>query len=408
VVPSKTSFMLTAAASGYTFTPQYVFTGKSVSGGKYTNSLDTGNLWGVNFRSGLPTPTNPEYRLYSLSAATTDPSTSISTATSGRAFAINNNSTIVGAKKPNIFMGFHAYLWYFASDNLITYRDLGTFVDPKDSTKQGDQSEAHGINNNGLIVGWSNKPNDTKKYPCYWNPKEGGVIQQLASPNSNTNEALALGVNNQGEIVGNTWFYPPDAMLWACYWHDVGALIMGLTSGTGSPRANRINDQGVAVGAIDNKAARWNQGTYVDLDPSGANSEAFAPPTPNFAAAVGQKSGQACFFSSPGNITMLGSLGGSSSTAYKVNNLGQIVGQATNSAGRGRAFIWDGNKGMRDLNSLVNEPDWVLNTAYDINDKGEIVGWGWYKGGYDFAFILRPMAKPAPAIVPTYELLLLY
>jgi probable HAF family extracellular repeat protein len=103
----------------------------------------------------------------------------------------------------------------------------------------------------------------------------------------------------------------------------------------------------------------------------------------------------------------LGSLGGSSSTAYKVNNLGQIVGQATNSAGRGRAFIWDRNKGMRDLNALVNEPDWVLNTAYDINEKGEIVGWGWYKGAYDFAFILRPMAKP-PAIVPTYELLLLY
>jgi probable HAF family extracellular repeat protein len=386
MVPSNTTFTLTATATGYTFTPQTVTTGESISGGRFTDSVITGNVWGVNFRSGLPTPVNPKYRLYSLAQSHT----------SCRAFAIGDihpRVPIVGAAK-TAQGAFHAFLWLINQDDLVSYQDLGTFpeADPMHPVLQ---SEAHGINNNGLVVGWSNKQNSNNKYPCYWNILGDKAIYQLATANANANAGQALGVNNKGEIVGTTWFYPPDAMLWACFWQNVGAAVSGLTAGTGSPRANRINDQSVSVGAIDNKAARWDQGIYSSLDPSGTNSEAFAPRTTNFPGAVGQKNGQACIFYSPDNIVMLGSLGGTSSTAYKVNNSGQIVGQATNSAGRGRAFIWDPQNGMQDLNALVNEPDWVLNTAYDINDRGEIVGWGYFQGIYDFAFILRPLKTAA-------------
>ncbi len=76
--------------------------------------------------------------------------------------------------------------------------------------------------------------------------------------------------------------------------------------------------------------------------------------------------------------------------ALGVNGQGQIVG-SSKFGSRSHAFIYDSQAGLRDLNTLLNEPDWELVTANDINDNGEIVGSGWYKCMIQFAYMLRPL-----------------
>jgi len=92
----------------------------------------------------------------------------------------------------------------------------------------------------------------------------------------------------------------------------------------------------------------------------------------------------------------LGTLGGSRSIGYGVNNLRQVVGVSSNSATdfSGRAFLHsDGN--MHDLNDLLHQDvgaGWYLYEARAINDTGQIVGIGSFNG-IQRAFLLNPISE---------------
>ena len=78
-------------------------------------------------------------------------------------------------------------------------------------------------------------------------------------------------------------------------------------------------------------------------------------------------------------ITDLGTLGGSSSTALSINASGQVVGWAQNASGNKRAFLWD--KGvMRDLGTLGGP----TSGAYDVNDSGQVVGWARFSTDFHY------------------------
>jgi probable HAF family extracellular repeat protein len=84
---------------------------------------------------------------------------------------------------------------------------------------------------------------------------------------------------------------------------------------------------------------------------------------------------QRAFLWQNGQVTDLGALGGLSSRAFAINNLGDVVGcYAIGSNGAEHAFVW--RKGtMTDLNSLIpTDSGWVLECAAAINDAGQIVG----------------------------------
>ena len=75
-------------------------------------------------------------------------------------------------------------------------------------------------------------------------------------------------------------------------------------------------------------------------------------------------------------ITDLGTLGGASTVAYAVNNLGQVVGSSGTAEGVHHAFLWQAGR-MTDLGANTR-------SAYGVNDAGEVVGAS-ESGGFRYA-----------------------
>jgi probable HAF family extracellular repeat protein len=85
---------------------------------------------------------------------------------------------------------------------------------------------------------------------------------------------------------------------------------------------------------------------------------------------------QHAFLYGGGLITDLGTLGGTESQADGVNSRGLIVGWAKTTDGEPHAFLWNAGR-MLDLNSFAPiGPDAVLVEATAINDVGQIVANG--------------------------------
>ncbi len=85
----------------------------------------------------------------------------------------------------------------------------------------------------------------------------------------------------------------------------------------------------------------------------------------------------------PYSFQSLGTLGGGGSTAFCINNSGDVVGESWTADGTQTAFLStvdaDGVRGMHDLNTLLEPADqlqWYLDNASGVNDAGQIVGYG--------------------------------
>jgi probable HAF family extracellular repeat protein len=69
-------------------------------------------------------------------------------------------------------------------------------------------------------------------------------------------------------------------------------------------------------------------------------------------------------------LTDLGTLGGSNSQAFGLNDRGQVVGYAQTDSYEGHAFLWSPGGGMQDLGALGGS----YSRAYAINNQGQVVG----------------------------------
>jgi probable HAF family extracellular repeat protein len=285
-----------------------------------------------------------------------------------------------------------------------TKYDLGTLGGPN-----GQAGAPNGINDMAVLAETST-PDPLKEDFCgfgthliclgaFWN----GVMTPLATLGGNS--AMALALNNRGQIIGVAENSTKDKSCVSPQVLDFEAVIWGPGEGEiqGIPPlpgdtvgfALGINDLGQVVGSSGTcantgvtavglfygaHAVLWENGLATDLGNLGG--------TQGKAGAINSRGEVAGFSGLPGDTTVhsflwtkdagmqdLGGLGADVlGDPAGINNNRQIVGGSCDAVGNCRAFFWQNNM-LMDLNSLIpSDSPLYLIYALGINDAGEIVG----------------------------------
>ena len=104
-------------------------------------------------------------------------------------------------------------------------------------------------------------------------------------------------------------------------------------------------------------------------------------------------------------MTNLGTFGGYESTAFDINNLGEVIGIATTADDNAHSFFYS-HGDMTNLSMLdaVVSNGWTEITISDINNNGQIVGTGVNSHGQGEVFILSytpdTQFNPSPIFIP--------
>jgi probable HAF family extracellular repeat protein len=278
----------------------------------------------------------------------------------------------------------------------------------------GGQSIATAINSAGVIVGKSTQAGGRWRAFAYSN----GAMRDLGgSTNQGINES-ATAINFWGDVVGvesASGGLGPQAVRYVGGAASMMArILLHPPAGWGSIQdvvdlddsrgiVGDLMDSGVNIAfRSDNFGNLWTRIAGVPgLESTGT--------TPRAMNRYGQVVGVAgngfvrAFISRDPTApaTDLGTLGGSLSMAYGINNYGWVVGWAEQTNGGGpRAFVHDGTH-MIDLNTVLwNGAGWLLREANAINDAGQIVGEGLFNN-QTHAFFLQPMARaPLTEAIP--------
>ncbi len=319
------------------------------------------------------------------------------------AHGINSAGKVVGeyASTPPTSVGAFCY-----HDGANT--DLGVLNGYRDAY-------AYGINDGDQIVGWCDKMGGVERAFLY----SGGTMQDLgtlgSSPGKGYSEAYA--VNRAGQVVGMSTLFDTSINQAFLYGGGTMTSLGSLAGPTRNSSAYGLNNLGVVVGesdvtdSVSPHAFVWSNNVMNDLGtlPGGFYSHAAAVNDSGVIVGeadttVGGSAAVHAFVctNGPGSLQDLGTFGGSQSSAYAVNSVGQIVGYAVDANEVSRAFLYnlyDGS-GMVDLNTLIPPAlGWAnLEAAVGINDSGQIAGYGTFADGSYHSFLLTKVA-PIPVTI---------
>jgi probable HAF family extracellular repeat protein len=170
---------------------------------------------------------------------------SLPTAFVSGAHGINDSGQVVGYSESPY--GQQACLWTpFVPDSTpVGLASLG-----------GDYSEAYAINKAGQIVGFSQRE-DYILRPCVWNPPD---YTPMEVGSNSTCEGRAYGINNLGDIVGREEIAPLSITHPFFYDHKTGLMQDPTPQATSYSAARAVNDQGQVVGSESGRAFIWTTG----------------------------------------------------------------------------------------------------------------------------------------------------
>jgi probable HAF family extracellular repeat protein len=280
--------------------------------------------------------------------------------------------------------------------------DLGTLG--------GNQSGAQAINDRGQVVGFALNgiPDpfsifdavlaapDSQCPACGTQTRaflwQNDHMQDLGTLGGN--DAFASGINERGEIVGNSYtdtipnpttsIPTLDPFLWEKgRMTDLGTLGGTLGGPTGLNNRGQVIGQSNLAGDQTSDPFLWDQGKLIDLATHGIGGTFQVA---NAINDVGEIAGAAAFPSRPsdaalwrdGVVTDLGALGiDCFSQAWSISSRGEIGGVSVScDSSTWHAFLWE-NGSIVDLNTLIPQNSRLtLVYALAINDHGEIGGLG--------------------------------
>ncbi|MGH6646388.1 cellulose binding domain-containing protein [Aquabacterium sp.] len=308
------------------------------------------------------------------------------------------------------------------------------------------------INNLGEIVGVVTSPSCCLySGALFWTAS--GELKSASPIAPRTNYSL-VGLNNVGQLIGRYDYsgadYPKPAPAWtlqdlpgksvvsikdavAVNDHGLVATTTGLyllsgewlldfnTLGSGNV-LRALGNGGMAVGSYQlsgqsaQHAAAWSGSFGSDLGTlGGSSSNAFDINDDGVIVGQAQTAGDAARHATRWDaysnaIVDLGTLGGQNSTARAINKLGVVVGSAQDANGVQRATMWVDGKAI-DLNTLLVPGSLpagtVLDAAYDINDAGQILvkipsgGPNIIEAG---GFLMTPYVAPVVACTASYKI----
>jgi probable HAF family extracellular repeat protein len=247
-----------------------------------------------------------------------------------------------------------------AGAQTYTAIDLGTL--------RAGSARVHGVNASGRAVGASGYPHGAETHAFFWQ-RQGGMRDLGTLPGGDYSVAFAI--NDSGVVVGTS---NTSTSMHAFTWtFSQGLQDLGTLPGANASAAFSINNQGQIAGSSGAHAALWTNGNIQDLGTlGGATSEAHD--VNNLGVVVGvsdTSSGPHAFLWQNGAMQDLGVLSGdTSSRADHINDSGTVVGASEGSGGV-RAFVWTSSTGMR---ALSENEEGVYSEAFAINNAGQVVG----------------------------------
>ena len=239
-------------------------------------------------------------------------------------------------------------------------------------------SQVNWISANGLMAGIADNGQPDPLNPAL--PQVHGVLWDhgqmidLGTLPGGADDMWAIAVNNRGEVAGQAFNTIPDPYSFngygyqsrAVYWNKGVMQDLG-TLGTGTDAvALLINERGEVLGV-----------SYVDSNPSAFCSGVqigFTFTTGSF------------IWDKKNGMQDIGTLGGTCTVAYDLNNRGEVVGQSSQVGDPTNvAFVWDRATGMKQLPTGAN----LYGGAFAINDAGTIAGYGDAPDGQTNAILWR-------------------
>jgi probable HAF family extracellular repeat protein len=301
------------------------------------------------------------------------------------ASGINSSGQIIGESTTAGDLESHGFLF-----DGTAQVDLGTLG--------GTVSTAVAINAAGVVAGHSTLAGDWEWRAFLYS---NGVVTPIGTLGGSASFACAI--NGLGEVAG--YSYTTNDRESHPFVFSSGTLTdLGTLGGPATPAA--LNDAGQVVGESvttngETHAFLYSAGAMIDLGTLGGTySTAYA------INQSGQVIGDAsttddaeyrAFVYAGATMVDLGTLGGVDSSAFAINNRGQVVGESSDAAGRSAPFLWQ-NGVMVNLNSLLPaDSQWVLHSAFFINDAGQIVGYGDYQGVFRW-YLFTPGSPNRPPV----------